>query len=115
MNKYQAEAISQMAPARHDYNRGVLAMLGKESLAGDHEMVCRTIEGLIAQRDALLPGPQSFDDLLADLPPEAAKIQSYIDDASARRNAAWAPIQAIINEALAALEAADPLGLGQAA
>lgn len=113
MTNAQAEAISQMAPASHGYNRGVLAMLGKESLAGDHEMVCRTIEDLVAQRDALLPDPQGVDDLLADLPPEAAKIQAYIDEASARRSAAWALIQSMIDEARAELDAADPMGMRQ--
>lgn len=114
MNKHQAEAISQMAENLHDYNRGVLAMLGKSQVAIEHEMVCRTIEMLIEQRNALSPEADSLFVAVA-LSPEQEEIQQQIDWNVARRNAAWAPIQALIDEARAALDAADPMGMGMSA
>ena len=108
MDKHQAEAISQMADNLHDYNRGVLGMLGKSQAAVKHEMVCRTIEILIEQRNALAPETDSIFDAVA-LSPEQAEIQQQIDWNVSRRSAAWAPIQAMIDEARAALDAADPM------
>ena len=112
MDKHQAAAISQMAENLHDYNRGVLAMLGIENMAAEHEMICGMVEILIQQREDLAPGSGSLFDAI-ELTPEQQKIQEQIDWNVARRNEAWAPIQAMIDEARAQLDAADPLGLGQ--
>lgn len=112
MLKHQAQAISQMGEARHNYNLGVLAMLGKDRLAYEHEMICRTIDGLVFDRDAATP---KSEDLLGnlELTPETAKIQAQIDEASALRNKAWEPIQDLIDEAREWLGKNDPMGLDQ--
>lgn len=112
MDKHQAAAISQMADLLHDYNRGVLAMLGMENMAAEHEMICGMVKILIQKRDDLAPVSDSLFDAI-ELTPEQQKIQDRIDWNVARRNAAWAPIQAMIDEARAQLCADDPLGLSQ--
>jgi len=111
MDKAQAQAICQMGESRHQYNQGVLSMLDKRRLADDHEAVCRTIAMLVEDRDRLIPDSASPLDPLSA---EAEAIQKQIDEAVTRQAEAWAPIQAIIDEARAELDTADPLGLGQA-
>ena len=110
MDKHQIEAICQMERATHSYNRGVLWMLGRQDLALAHETVCRWIEALVSQRDALICDL----DPLAPLPPEAEAVQRQIYESRARRDATWAPIQAIIDEARRLRDEADPMGMGQA-
>lgn len=115
MQKHEIEAICEMAEALHAYNRGVMAMLGRVEEATQHELAAGTVELLRAQRDALIPDPPP-DSGLFDLPPwpaEAVAIQELLEQAMQRRNAAWLPIQALIDEARAARGAADPLGMGQ--
>ena len=109
MKKHEIEAICQMETATHSYNRGVLWMLGRQDLALAHETVCRWIEALVSQRDALI----CDWDPLAPLPPEAEAVQRQIYESRAKRDAAWAPIQAIIDEARRRRDEADPLGLDQ--
>ena len=114
LEKAQYEAITQMAENLHDYNRGVLSMLGQADLAAAHEMPAKMAEILIANRDQLTPEPTTLMDALAELPPEAAEIQERIRETHARSIAAWELIQAIIDDARARLNAADPGGMGQA-
>lgn len=109
MKKHEIEAVCQMETATHSYNRGVLWMLGRQDLALAHETVCRWIEALVSQRDALI----CDWDPLAPLPPEAEAVQRQIYESRAKRDAAWAPIQAIIDEARRRRDEADPLGLDQ--
>ena len=90
---HAAEAVSQMAEGLHEYNRGVLAMLGREQLAvnyrADHNQVTRLVE----QRDAL---PETvFDSHTA----EYERLSAEIDKASAVMASSWAPIQSLIDEA----------------
>ena len=111
MDKHQIEAICQMAEATHDYNRGVLWALGHHRLALAHESACKWVEMLVAERDLLTPeGASPLD----PLPPEAEKKQQEIDRERAHRDATWAPIQAIIDEARRLRDEADPMGMGQA-
>lgn len=111
MNRHQIEAICQMAEAAHDYNRGVLSALGHYRLALAHESACKWVEMLVAERDLLTPeGASPLD----PLPPEAEKKQQEIDRERAHRDATWAPIQAIIDEARRLRNEADPMGMGQA-
>lgn len=119
MNKHQAQAITQMGQARHEYNRGVLSMLGHDNLALDHSVVCASIDILVKQRDTLIAasmpdGENLFAHLLAPMPPDAAKIQQKIDEQSARENKLWAQVDALIAEAREYLERLDPMGLDQA-
>lgn len=109
MKKHEIEAVCQMDTATHSYNRGVLWTLGRQDLALAHETVCRWIEALVSQRDALI----CDWDPLAPLPPEAEAVQRQIYESRAKRDAAWAPIQAIIDEARRRRDEADPLGLDQ--
>ena len=92
MDRHQIEAICQMAEATHDYNRGVLWALGHHRLALAHESACRWFEMLVAEREK----------------------QQEIDRERAHRDATWAPIQAIIDEARRLRDEADPMGMGQA-
>lgn len=111
MDRHQIEAICQMAEATHDYNRGVMWALGHHRLALAHESACRWFEMLVAERDLLIPeGASPLD----PLPPEAEKKQQEIDRERAHRDATWAPIQAIIDEARRLRDEADPMGMGQA-
>ena len=90
--RHQIEAICQMAEATHDYNRGVLWAIGHHRLALAHESACRWFEMLVAEREK----------------------QQEIDRERAHRDATWAPIQAIIDEARRLRDEADPMGMGQA-
>ena len=110
MKRHQLEAICKMAEATHEYNLGVLCMLGHELLARRHESAAKWVTMLVAQRDMLTPDDASP---LDPLPPEAEKIQAEIDAEVRHRNAMWEPIQAIIDEARKALDEADPMGMGQ--
>lgn len=110
MKRHQLEAICKMAEATHEYNLGVLCMLGHELLARRHESAAKWVTMLVAQRDMLTPDDASP---LDPLPPEAEKVQAEIDAEVRHRNAMWAPIQAIIDEARKALDEADPMGMGQ--
>ena len=111
MKKHEIEAVCQIAEATHDYNRGVLWMLGHYRLALAHESACKWMEMLVAERDLLIPeGASPLD----PLPPEAEKKQQEIDRERAHRDATWAPIQAIIDEARRLRDEADPMGMGQA-
>ena len=111
MDRHQIEAICQMAEATHDYNRGVMWALGHHRLALAHESACRWFEMLVAERDLLIPeGASPLD----PLPPEAEKQQQEIDRERAHRDATWAQIEAIIDEARRLRDEADPMGMGQA-
>ena len=110
-HQHQIEAICQMAEVTHDYNCGVLWALGHHRLALAHESACKWVEMLVAERDLLTPeGASPLD----PLPPEAEKKQQEIDRERAHRDATWAPIQAIIDEARRLRDEADPMGMGQA-
>ena len=113
MMKFQNQAIAQMAEARHEYNLGILSMLGKEQMAVEHAALRRLAAVLCEQRDAANDNGDDFAALLAPLNGQAAVIQAEIDTVSQRAAAAWAPIQALINEAQKALEMADPMGMSQ--
>lgn len=109
--KRQLEAIAQMAPNLHEYNRGVLGMLGKEDLAVAHACASAMVELLVQERDALIPPFDHLFEALA-LPPEAREVQSRIELAVQRCDAAWAPIETLIADARETLEKADPFGMG---
>lgn len=100
MDIFQAQAICEMAEARHQYNLGVLSMLGKRSLAEGYTAVSHTIAMLVEDRNKLIPDDAGMFDTLPDA---AAAIQQRINEASARQAAAWAPIQEIIDQARAIL------------
>ena len=111
MDKHQALAIFSMGAATHQYNAGVLGMLGKADLAAAHHAASASCAILCDERDALIEtamgGSQELVDMLAasELPAIKA-IQSKLDEAVAIRNAAWAPIQAVIDDAR---EIAEPI------
>jgi hypothetical protein len=106
----QAQAITGMGRATSDYNRGVLAMLGKVDLAIAHETLMTSCEIQRAERDALIPADHG---MFEALPADAEAVQVKLDETCRLEAAAWAPIQALIDEAQAKLEAADPFGLDQ--
>ena len=109
--RHQIEAICQMAEATHDYNRGVLWAIGHHRLALAHESACKWVEMLVAERDLLIPeGASPLD----HPPPEAEKKRQEIDRERAHRDATWAQIEAIIDEARRLRDEADPMGMGQA-
>ena len=99
----QYEAIAQMAPNLHEYNRGVMAMLGREREAAAHKYASRTVEQLREERDALTPQGEGFDAILNPLPPDAAAKHKELREAAARQNKLWHPMQALITEARQAL------------
>lgn len=111
MDIHRIDAICEMASALHQYNRGVLSMMGLRDLAVAHEMASRTIEDLREQRDRLIPKSDSLFDLIdeARWPPEAVALQERIDAAARRRDSAWKPIQALIDEARRLRDAGYPL------
>lgn len=110
LTKEQAQAITGMGRATSDYNRGVLAMLGKADLAMAHDALKTTREIQRAERDALIPADHGVFD---PLPAAAEAVQVKLDETCRLEDEAWAPIQALIDEAQAKLEAADPFGLDQ--
>ncbi len=99
MTRAQADAIREMGPGLHEYNRGVLAMLGMLDIALAHEGHARRISMLVADRDALRPPPVTFADLIADLSPEGLRLQMQIDEERMYQAFAWEPIQELIDEA----------------
>ena len=109
--KTQAAAIAAMGENLHGYNRGVLAMLGQEQLAVDYELVTKHIEVLVDRRNSAQPLPENFtfSDLLVTTP-ESEKIDLEVKDMQVRQRAAWAPIQAMIDDADSIIDAADPMG-----
>lgn len=113
MLKAQNIAISQMAEARHEYNLGVLSMLGHEQRAATHSTLSGLAAVLCDRRDAVDTNGDDLASMLAPLNPEAAAIQAEIDEIKRRIAAAWMPIQALIDEAKNELGAADPMGLSQ--
>lgn len=92
--KQVAEAVSQMAEALHEYNRGVLAALGHEQLAVNHRSDHSRVTDLVAQREAL---PETIFD--ATHSAEYERLSAEIDKESAVMHASWAPIQALIDQA----------------
>lgn len=108
--KTQADAIAAMGANLHSYNRGVLAMLGQEQLAADHELITKSIEMLVERRNAAQPLPENFtfSDLLTTTP-ESEKIQAEIEQLKERQRAAWARVQAMIDDARSIIDAADPM------
>lgn len=108
----QAQAIAQMAQGTHEYNRGVLAMLGQEQLATDYTSSVRWIETLVTQRDALDTSPA--DDVQSwgePLNPAAQAVQDKIDAEKRVRHERWARIQALIDAAKDVIERNDPMGM----
>ena len=103
MTRTQYEAIAQMAPNLHDYNRGVMAMLGRESEAAAYKYASRTVDALREERDALTPEAEGFDAILNPLPPDAAAKHKELREAVARQHELWLPMQALIVEARQAL------------
>lgn len=110
LTKKQALAITEMGRATADYNRGVLSMLGKVDLAISHETLRASREIQRAERDALITADHGLFD---PLPPAAEAVQVKLDETCRLEAEAWAPIQALIDEAQALLEAVDPFGLDQ--
>lgn len=109
ITKDQAAAIVRMAESLTEFNRGVLTMLGQEQLAVSHAFARQDVEQLLEQRDAL--DTSDLQDLTATLNPEAQAVQDKLDIAVLRMHETWKPIQAIIDRAQAAIDAADPMGM----
>lgn len=99
----QAKTIVAMQHATHEYNRGVLAMLGKEQLALNYASSHRQIDHLAQQRDAA----QGDSGIFAQLNAEAQKYEDQLREATTHCNADWAEIQAIIDKAQQLIDAAD--------
>lgn len=116
MEKYQAIAVSQMGEGVSEYNRGVLAALGHNELFVEWDCARLALdlvtEKVIAAEAAVTPAGQ-VDSLLI-FPVIDSSLIAEQDAARARKTAAWAPIEALRRQALDALEAADPFGMGQA-
>ena len=103
------KALCLMAPGTPEYNRGVLATLGLESMAIKHEMLSRRVLLLVQQRDSMIPdGGHLFEHIEIDHGTNA--IQQRIYTEVYRRNEAWRPIQALIIKARG--ELVDPLPWG---
>ena len=91
-------AISEMTQWTPQYNRGVLATLGKEDIAIRHEMLSRRALLLMRQRDSMIPdGGHLFEHIEIDN--AINTIQEQIYTAVARREEAWRTIQAMIDKA----------------
>ena len=91
-------AISEMTQWTPQYNRGVLATLGKEDIAIRHEMLSRRALLLMRQRDSMIPdGGHLFEHIEMDDATNAVQQQIYT--AVARREEAWRTIQAMIDKA----------------
>lgn len=97
----QAQAIVAMGRGRPDYNEGVLAMLGQDALCLAWRLAERRLEQLVGQREQLTASLPFFDALAAG----DAGVQG-LEDARTEAAAAWAPIQALIDQARVHLETA---------
>lgn len=111
MDKHQAAAIYRMAPNRHEYNLAIMTMLGRHLEAIEHSGLCIAIERITAERDQLaatvntLTLYEGFDALMEAVPVEVAAAQTMIDELLSEKARAWAPMQALIDEARTIAEA----------
>ena len=100
------QAIVRMAQGTPEYNRGVLATIGREDMAIKHEMLSRRALLLMQQRDSMIPdGTHLFDHIEMDHATNAIQQQIYTE--VARREEAWRPIRAMIDKARRELGAAE--------
>lgn len=100
----RALAIVAMGPTRHEYNLGVLSMLGHADMAVTHRVACAgadiALQALRTEQDSN-PCDGSFEGLLAQQAPRSARqlvLQAELDDALLRRDAAWSHIEHIIEQ-----------------
>ena len=98
----QAEAISRMASGRPQYNEGVLSMLGLDDLAYKHAAAWGWAQRVAAKREEIDAGLRMFEP--SRVSPE---LNAEQDSANAECAAAWAPIEALIQEARAILDDSD--------
>ena len=102
-------AICLMAQGTPEYNRGVLATLGLESMAIKHEILSRNVMILCQKRDSMIPnGVDLFYRIETDHGANALQQRVYTE--VARRDEAWRPIQVMIDKARG--ELVDPLPWG---
>lgn len=101
------QAIVAMNYATHEYNRGVLAAIGKEQLAINYASSHRQVNELAAKRDAA----QGDAGLFAPLNEEAQNYEDALRKMTKICNNDWAAIQEIIDSARASLDAEDD-GMG---
>ena len=84
----QAFAIAGMGQGTDDYNHGVLATLGKGEMARTYFACLREYQEWIVKNETQDP----FEGLMSGSTPEHIELLE-------RMSAAWAPIQAIIDDA----------------
>ncbi len=102
--QHRALAVVGMGPTRHDYNLGVLSVLGLGGMAVTHKMACASAElalQALEAEQANNPGELSFEGLLDYKTPRSARqlvLQVELDDAILRRDAAWSHIEHIIEQ-----------------
>lgn len=102
----RALAIVAMGPARHEYNPGVLSMLGQADLAEAHRVACAAADIARAELEAEQvgnPDDGTFDGMLSSRTPRSARqivLQAQLDDAVLRRAVAWSHIEHIIEQHL---------------
>lgn len=104
------EAIVDMGDGVREYNRGVLACIGKLDLWHAWSFACLEADSAAAAERSRLDKKYGDDDLAKALdtggPPE-------LDKANARLVQAWGPIQSIIDAAREQLGKIDHMGLDQ--
>ena len=95
------KAIVRMAQGTPEYNRGVLATIGREDIAIEHEVRSRTVMTLCQKRDSMIPDGGHLFEHIDCVENDAAvnAIQRKIVVAVARRDAAWMQIQEMIYKA----------------
>lgn len=98
LTAYQVAAVRGMARATTQYNRGVLCMLGLESLASEHEMASAYVELVNAKCESIeaAEGVGMFDEPT----PAVIAARAKLNDAAQREKAAWAKIEAIISSVM---------------
>ena len=92
------QAIMEMSQETPEYNRGVLATIGKEDMAVRHGMFSRTVTFLCQKRDSMIPDSGRLFDYI-EMDHATNEIQQQIYTEVARREEAWRPIQAMIDKA----------------
>ncbi len=111
MQEFQAQAISQMGEGTRDYNRGVLRALGHGALFDDWYSACIGLELAVSTRDEAEKAANGGRDLEGwEYPEIDPAIHAEVKAQSARRQAAWAPIQRLKDEAQALLDRIRPDG-----
>lgn len=115
MQKFEAQALSQMAEGLTEYNKGVLLALGHRKLfdAWSSALIgLQLASNIVASAEQAASVGKTFG--FGEYPEIDPALRSEVTAQRSRVNAAWAPIQQLKDQALDALSAADPFGMGQA-